>query len=58
MPMSKANKFADAGDSKVSKIPEIPLITGTVLWNVRDIVFGPNREAPRNKTSDPAQGSN
>jgi hypothetical protein len=49
--MSKQNN-AFANDAKTPatapKISNTPIVTGTgsVYWNVRDIVFGPNRATP------------
>jgi hypothetical protein len=51
--MSKQQHRAFANDAKSSpetapQISNTPVITGTgsVYWNVRDIVFGPNRATP------------
>ena len=62
--MSKLNPaFANDAKSPASapKISSTPTTTGTgsVFWNVRDIVFGPNRstvdKAPKAGRSDPSQ---
>jgi hypothetical protein len=60
--MSKTNSpFANDAKQVTSTAPQIsntPIVTGTgsMYWNVRDIVFGPNRTTPddhANRTSEP-----
>jgi hypothetical protein len=62
--MSKLNQAfandaqAPASPPKISSTPTAT-VTGSVFWNVRDIVFGPNRStvdtAPKTGRSDPSQ---
>jgi hypothetical protein len=57
--MSKQQNKAFANDAKSTEptapqISNTPVITGTgsVYWNVRDIVFGPNRTTPDSSKPD------
>jgi hypothetical protein len=56
--MSKTNTpFANQAKPDTSSTPQIsntPIVTGTgsMYWNVRDIVFGPNRTTPDDRQNN------